>query len=33
MVSGSNPNVSKAVPSSLSSDGTSFSDVWVASGP
>jgi len=33
MVSGSNPNVSKAVPSNLSSDGTSFSDVWVASGP
>src|SRR5262249_4565795 len=33
MVSGSNPNVSKAVPSSLSSDGTSFSDVWMSSGP
>jgi hypothetical protein len=33
MVSSSNPNVSKAVPSSLSSDGSSFSDVWVSSGP
>lgn len=33
MVSGSNPSVSKAVPSSLSSDGSSFSDVWVSSGP
>src|SRR5215467_6034836 len=29
MVSVSDPSVAKAVPSSLSSDGTSFSDVWV----
>jgi len=33
MVSVSDPSVSKAVPSSLSSDGSSFSDVWVSSGP
>jgi len=33
MVSQSNPALTKAAPSSLSSDGTSFSDVWVSSGP
>jgi Peptidase A4 family len=33
MVSVSDPSVLKALPSSLSSDGTSFSDGWVRSGP
>ena len=33
MVSSSNPSVLKAAPSSLSSDGMSFSDRWVSAGP
>ena len=33
MVSVGDPSASKAVPSSLSSDGMSFSDAWVRSGP
>ena len=33
MISVSDPSVFKALPSSLSNDGTSFSDVWVRSGP